>query len=155
MPRGGKPLPTAVLLNRGSWRAKLRKNYEVKVEPHLPECPAYLSDIGKAKWNEVAPRLFNLGILTALDSDALARWCSLWALWRQCHDFVMVETPGKQKNMLTLPQARMVRIMNQLSELLSKLEAQFGMNPSSRAALRVSPSQQQDDNDIRRFFKGH
>jgi P27 family predicted phage terminase small subunit len=159
MSKGRKCKPLAVLRNIGSPRAKLGNN-GIKIEPSLPECPSYLSDMGKEKWNEIAPRLFNLGILTALDSDALARWCSLWALWRQCQDFIeknglshQVETAAGKSKMQIYPQAR---LMNQLGEILGKIECQFAMSPSSRASLRITPSATAQDEMTRKFFRdGH
>lgn len=77
--------------------------------------PAWLPDYPKAVavWNEVAPRIQAMGLLTDADQETFARYCTLTAEHRK--------DPEK------FPASKMAR--------LDSLEARFGMDPSSRARL--------------------
>ena len=40
--------------------------------------PAWLGKVAKAKWRALIPQLEQLGILTVVDGDVLAAYCSAW-----------------------------------------------------------------------------
>ena len=117
--RGPAPTPTAILANRGSWRAKINKD-----EPKptgVPELPGgvELSERALAMWTQLTGDLSAAGIATAIDANALSRYCMIWDRW------LRASVAQDEKRMLTL------------SDALSKLEAQFGMTPSARTRIKT------------------
>jgi P27 family predicted phage terminase small subunit len=143
---------------RGSWRSK-RNPREPRPEPGRPRCPRWLDKEAKAMWRRLVPQLDTMGVLTRVDGNALARYCSLWSRWKKAEEFLMErgdvylakDQNGQVKDVKPYPQ---VRIAAQLSEQLLRLEAQFGLTPASRARLEA-PQQQdsQHGQDKRKYLR--
>ncbi len=83
--------------------------------------PPFLHGAALQKWNELAPMLHGLGLLTEADRDALAEYCTLWSAW--------------QTAALNDDAPMMVKIGSQLN----RLRAAFGLTPSDRARMNVKP----------------
>lgn len=137
--RGPKPTPTAILNGRGSWRGKKNKAEPV-TDPTTPTCPDWLDAQAKEYWADVAPMLTNSDVLKRIDGAALARYCQLLARWRKCEEFIqkhgdtypIKDKAGQVKGVREFPQ---VRRASDLSAQICRLEADFGMTPSSRSRL--------------------
>src|SRR5688500_15978698 len=100
MPRGRKPLPTALKVLQGTDRPDRRRG---RTEPRppdgLPEPPPWLDDVARAEWDRFAPILTQMGVLTIVDGMLLAIYCTSFARWRQAEDALaskglLVPTPG-------------------------------------------------------------
>lgn len=155
--RGPKPLPTKVLELRGSWRATNRV-HEPQVPAERPSCPAWLSPEAKKIWNAVVGQLHHLEMLTRVDGHALARYCALTVRWKTVLRFVeehgdtypVRDLSGQIISLRPFPQTWLVQ---SLSKELSRIEAQFGMSPSSRATLHVAlPTRDQASEDHKSHF---
>lgn len=154
--QGKPPVPTAILKMRGSWRAKRRRK-EPQPEKRRPRRPTWLTDKAKAVWNHVVPLLESMSVLTVIDGESLARYCTLTCRWRECEDFLaknghtyaVKDADGTVTGMASFPQAR---IAQGLSESLLRLEQHFGMTPSSRARIAIS-AEKDSYGDKSRFFK--
>jgi P27 family predicted phage terminase small subunit len=137
--RGPKPTPTAILNARGSWRGKKNKDEPV-MDATAPQCPDWLDAQAKAYWAEIAPMLSEGKVLRRIDRAALARYCQLLARWRRCEEFIakhgdtypIKDDAGHVKGVKEFPQ---VRRASDLSAQLCRLEAEFGMTPSSRSRV--------------------
>ena len=155
--RGPPPTPTNILEMRESWRAK-RNQREPRPERGRPRCPRWLDKYAKAAWKGLVPQLDRMGVLTRVDRNALSRYCTLWSRWRKAEEFLqdhgethlVRDADGKVKGVRPYPQ---VRIANQLSEQLLRLEAHFGMTPSARSRIEVPTDVQQEEQDKRRYLK--
>lgn len=170
--RGPPKTPTALKIMRGcpSGRNKLPKG-EAKpelVKGSVP--PDGMSLEGKAVWEQVAPKLEELGLLSVLDGFPFRRYCELMARWLAAsrkitesgqthlpifHNLTDEERAAgvrpKLKYLQELPEAIEFR---QLPEKLLKLEQQFGMTPASRAAIQVLPNSKNAPTDIESFLYG-
>jgi len=148
--RGPQPTPTATLKHRGSWRADTRGD-EPKADGK-PRQPAWLPPKAKAVWQQLIPRLEGMGVLAAVDRNALARYCMLFARWRECEEFIAEHGAVRVKdgNVTEWPQ---VARAGSLADKLLKLEQHFGMTPSARASLSVASNQPKDDGNKSRFFE--
>lgn len=51
------------------------------VKPRLPAVPAHLPPTAKAEWRRIGRQLADAGLLTALDTTALALYCEAYARW--------------------------------------------------------------------------
>jgi P27 family predicted phage terminase small subunit len=91
--------------------------------------------------------LYDAGLLTSVDRDALALYCSAFARWREAEaklvtDGLIVTTNVKtDKNGDVIGggnevQSPYLAVANRAQETMIKLQEQFGMTPSSR--MRVS-----------------
>lgn len=145
MTRPGPPrTPTPILKMHGSWRAKNRPDANLPDGVvAVPDCPAWLSDGAAEVWRKLVPQFASLGILTLVDENALARYCSLWVQWRELLDFIEEhgmtydsETTGGAAKVVQHPN---VALSLTISAQLLRLEQDFGMTPSSRASLEVLP----------------
>ena len=139
---------------------KRREESEVQGPAGVPDCPEWLAADADAKaaWDELAPMLEGMGILSRIDGKALARYCRLWSRWRKMEEFIdqkgvmypLKDESGKVKYVQQWPQ---VAIANKLAQQLTRLEEAFGMTPSSRARIQVPPQPQESDRSKARFFK--
>jgi len=89
------------------------------------------------EWERITPELEKVGLLSEIDRNMLARYCQHYAYWYQA--VVRLKTgltqETKQGNLI---QSIDLGIANRASDIMSKLEAEFGMTPSSRARMGVS-----------------
>lgn len=128
MKPGRKPTPTTVLAVRGSWRAKVRP--AEGAYPALDnDRPAWLDNLDAVdKWNELYPRLSNLGVLKATDGDCLARYCFWYGEFMNSSDIVM-----KMK----------------IDVLLGRLGACLGLSPADRVRVQATPAPGKKDKFLR------
>ena len=155
--RGPQKTPTAVLKMRGSWRAKIRPD-EPQSEPGAPRCPAWMGTDAKHVWRQVVPLLEEMGVLSKINSNTLARYCSIWVRWKKADAFLrehgevypVKDDEGQVKSFTEWPQ---VGIASRLGTELLKIEQNFGMTPSSRAGIQVAKPDGKAKNDKTRFFK--
>lgn len=140
MPRGPRPTPTKLLMLRGSKRGKARaKRGEVQPPAAVLAAPIWLNEAGQAHWRETAPLLHQLGLLTALDSNAWAMACVAFARARALDD--IVEREG-----MLLPTAReglkphpALRASEREWDIYMRLAKEFGATPAARVNLNVHP----------------
>ena len=132
---GQPPDPTKLRILAGSlWAGR---SSEPLPPAGLPECPAYLDEIAKAKWAELCQVLGETGLLTKADRDVMAMYCAAFSQWREAADMVKKSglivkgTGGVCANPCVAIAANAKREMRELSTLL-------GLDPASRARLRVS-----------------
>jgi P27 family predicted phage terminase small subunit len=109
-----------------------------------PTCPAWLNKDAKKEFRRLTRLLSDMGLLGAVDANALTRYCSTWVRWRQSVQLleksgevtVYKDEAGKVK---AVQPSAFASIVRGLSEELSRIEAAFGMNPSSRSRINVAP----------------
>ena len=136
---GPRPTPTALLAARGSWRASERQG---EPSPNLPaDCLPPESLDGRALdiWTELAQQLHGCGLLTSADLLTFERYCRTYAVWESA--MKAVEEEAERNAVLTLAK---------VDEMLRRLEANFGLSPADRTAVRIDAP---EATDKRRFFK--
>ncbi len=139
--RGPKPVPLEILKIRNSRRAENNKTAPIPSQ-RKPRLPAWLDDDAKKCWRNVASQLRMMGVLTRVDENALARYCQLWARWKRAELFIqkygntypLKDNEGAVKCFQQFPE---VAIAHRLALALTKMEAEFGMTPSSRSRIHV------------------
>lgn len=160
--RGRKPKPVELRVLHGQAVDQARKA-QPKPRRALPRCPEHLTGDAVKCWRRTARELYDAGLLTVIDLDALAEYCVEYARRRKALE--MVAKTGEliltaQKHKVTekrdgsrveettggnLVQNPWVGIANRALENMLKLEAEFGMTPSSRTRVKaaVVPEQRQ------------
>ena len=139
--RGPRPKPTALLKLSGSWRGRVERG-EPQPRKVIPDCPEWLTGEGRKVWDRMIETLNFMGVLTQADGNSLARYCVTWVRWRQAEEFLarfgttypVKDEKGKVRCFMPFPE---VAIANQQSQTLTKLEAEFGLTPSSRTRISI------------------
>jgi P27 family predicted phage terminase small subunit len=140
--RGPQPTPTKVLELRGSWLAKTRRG-EPQPDAVIPDKPGWLEDDASVAWDRLTQQLHAIGLIAQIDENALARYCRLWQRWRQMERQIDIDGTVKvfkddDGHIIAEDVSRAVAIAGNLADKLLKLEHEFGMTASARAALGVT-----------------
>ena len=146
--RGPPPTPTEILDIRASWRGSKnpKRKKDATPDPTRPEKPARLSEAAALVWDELADKLHSAGLLTSADGRAFARLCQMHADYDEAQAWM--DEPGHGQWMAgydkggdriwTMNPQR--KICDILAAAILRLEQQFGMTPSARAGLPVTPA---------------
>jgi P27 family predicted phage terminase small subunit len=110
---------------------------------HGARCPAWLDKDAKTVWQHAIRELNAMGMMTKVDTNALARYCRMLVRWKQCDEFVrkygesftLTDEAGKIRNRQQHPE---VGIINKLGPQLLKLEQEFGLTPAARVRLKLT-----------------
>ena len=147
--RGLKPVPTAILAARGSWRAKCRT-----MEPDFagkPARPAGLGDAAAREWRRILPKLVNAGVVTTADSQTLGAYCVAVEEFHEANRVI-----GKTGLTMESPQGLKahpaVAIRANASERMRKLAAEFGLTPSSRSQVKGLPREKRPEKNSAESF---
>lgn len=106
--------------------------------PGEPAMPDDMSEWAVVHWECVVPDLVKMGIVTPVDSIALASMCEWWAVWKG-----LLSGEIKTRNL--------VASMAHASGHWLKFASRFGMTPSDRAGL---PAPDKKDVDSAARFIG-
>ena len=105
------------------------------------------------------PQLEQMGILGRCDREALARYCQMWAKWREVELWLMTHGdcyPEKDPSgrIVALKEYAQVSRSIRLSEHLLRLEKQFGLTPAARASMaqaKRNPNENRGRRDLPRI----
>jgi P27 family predicted phage terminase small subunit len=137
--RGRKPTPTSLKKLRGNPGKRSVNGHEPRPVVRAPPCPRELSPVAKKEWRRLARQLAVMKLVTELDRAILATYCQAYALWAEA-----VSALRKYGTMVKSPsgfpmQSPYVAVANKQAELMIRIAAEFGLTPSSRSRLAVSP----------------
>jgi P27 family predicted phage terminase small subunit len=141
--RGPRPTPSAIKLARGTYRADRSARNEA-APIGRPRCPAWLNRDAAKEFRRIVKLLDSMGLLGAVDENALSRYATTWVRWRQAISLleksgeVVVYRDEQGKPKAVQPSA-FNSIARSLAEELSRLEQAFGMTPSARSRIEVQP----------------
>mgnify|MGYP003675942772 CR=1 FL=1 len=86
MTAGRKPIPTKLKIVKGTAQPCRIIKDEAKPKSDAVRMPAGLSDDAKKQWKIAAKHLTAAGLLTNLDTFALAMYCEVFARWTYAND---------------------------------------------------------------------
>lgn len=143
--RGPAKTPTALKALRGTRRPDREPANEPQPAPIAPRRPSWL---GKAvpwgreavrEWQRLAPTLNELGLLTEPDRAEFAAYCDAYARWWYFRRRIArVYTTQVTESGYVAPRPE-VSMMHRALDDLKKFGALFGLSPSDRAGLDVTP----------------
>jgi len=144
MTRGRKPTPRSLRVLRGN-PGKRPLPPRARTAPHVPTCPAELSDEAKKEWRRLTKELAAAGLLTRMDREALALLCAAYARWVEAEAAIrkyglVIKSPSGFPM-----QSPYLAIANKALDQVRLLLAEFGMSPSSRTRVQVAPQKDEDD----------
>lgn len=145
--RGPKPKPIELRVLHGTAKRTILESVP-KPRRKLPRCPEFLTGEAELCWKRTAKELYDAGLLTVIDRDALAMYCKAYQRWIEAEEIVakrglVVLTNVKKDddgNIIgggNYIQNPYLAIANKAMEQMLKLEAEFGMTPSSRTRVKA------------------
>ena len=119
---------------------------EPKPDEASTVCPRWIIGTAREKWKEPAPRLKQLGLLTALDLDQLAAYCESWAEFRHAKS----EIRKLKGDLIQTVKGSSYRhpywdIAEKAWARMLKIGAQFGFKPVSRADIEIFQEPEESD----------
>jgi P27 family predicted phage terminase small subunit len=134
-----RPKPTALKRLQGN-PGKRPLNPDEPEPERLPAgavAPDWLTGEARARWDALAAELEPLGLLTAIDADALAAYCKVWARWREAEENIdkfgqVFKTPAGY-----IAPTPYLSIANKALTHIRHFEVEFGMTPSSRSRVHA------------------
>mgnify|MGYP001190139171 CR=1 FL=1 len=114
----------------------------------VPEAPDYFDDIASSTWHQKATELCNMGILSTIDLDMLAKYCEAISIATNAAiklktEPLILKTKNKsgavyhQKNPL-------ITIWKDAVAEANRIAGQFGFTPSARAKISIPDIKQED-----------
>ncbi len=152
--RGRKPTPTHLKLVTGNPGRRPLNKAEAKAPPaRTMKVPAHLGADAIAEWDRIAADLIRSGLITALDTSALAAYCGAVGRWVQAErilfkaaeadpmfeGLVIRTTSG---NVVMNP---LVGIRNKAQADVLKAAAELGITPSARSRVQAQAPEEEDD----------
>ena len=145
--RGPKPKPVELRVLHGTAARTLAARVP-QPRRKLPRCPEYLTGEAEDCWKRTAKELYDAGLLTVIDRDALAVYCTAFARWREAEaqvakrGLVVVTNVKKDEDGNVIGGGNYIQnpwlaIANKALEQMLKLEESFGMTPSSRMRVKA------------------
>ena len=152
--KGRKPKPTERKKLEGNPGKRKLNQDEPKPSLGMPDPPPFLLPDARFLWDELAPELVRMNVLTKVDGKALAAACMAYARWLQAERDIdkygiLVETPivSKKTNEIVghvlKKNPACTAAHNSLCQVRSFF-ALFGLDPSSRCRLNVNDGQTED-----------
>jgi P27 family predicted phage terminase small subunit len=143
--RGRKPKPTELKILRGTRKDRINEAAPKKVAG-VPPCPSHLDAVARAKWDELVEQLGEAGTLSRTDSESLALYCSTFSLWLLARQHVSktqsLTVTGAQGGTKSNPILSVIAVN---AQLLARLQAEFGLTPSSRGRIQSSAAAPKDE----------
>lgn len=144
--------PTQLKKIDGTFRKDRANHHEPMPEPaDNLEPPIQLDKLGQKFWDEIAPELHKLGLLTKLDRYSLlflAQWVSIHQRGIEGVDTDLIHTT-EANGECCKPELTAAK---QALTLIQTLGARFGLDPVSRSKISVKPPEEKDPIG-ERYFK--
>lgn len=148
------PKPTHLKLLEGNPGHRPINENEPQPEVRIPECPDHLDQKAKTFYETIAPQLLKLGVLTEIDGYGLGVLSQLLSDWNRlersirregliCKNF-HVTKEGKKFVIGTKTNPKVI-MKREILKLIRAFLAEFGMTPSSRTRIKVSPEMDDEE----------
>lgn len=143
MRRGPKPRPKALEDLAGNPGHRKRNRSQVEFEAADPmNPPASLNAVGREEWLRVAPVLARAGLMTVVDTVALAAYCQCYARYLEAEQFLEAngitftvrDDKGVIKGRWPMPE---VAIAVKMLDKVRQFASEFGFTPSARGRLEL------------------
>jgi len=136
--------PTALKRLEGNPGKRKLNDREPIADLGRPEMPPGLSRVARKEWNQIVPRLEQMGVLTVVDGKALAAYCSTYAQWMQAerniakYGLVTAIADPDDTGLVVLKTNPAVKIKGDSLRLMRAFLNDFGLTPASRARLTTN-----------------
>lgn len=146
--RGPAPKPAKALRLAGSVLADARERAEPPSDEILPECPAWLDEVGRAAWADWLPRIAAMKIMSSGDRDALALMCDTWSRYlearkRLAEEGEVIRVEGGDGR-VTVKRNPWSAVLAEHGDRLRRMMSEFGLTPVGRARIGAAKEQAKD-----------
>ena len=154
--RGRRPIPTKIKIARGTLRKDRQREDEPTLPRGMPEMPERLAvdAVAVGKWQELSQLLYDLGVLTTADGEALATLCEIHSAEQSCLLELRANGPTIHTDLGGVKPNPAGSLYRSLAALKSTMMSEFGLTPSSRTKVGSSKQEAPQD-DLEAFFKSH
>jgi len=135
---GRKPLPTHLKLVKGTARPHRLNKAEPKPVVATPDPPDHLDEGASTKFTEMAEMLARHGVMTELDTGALARYVVIWRRWLEAEVEVKRRGHVVKTSNDNIIQNPFLAVANKCLAQMHQIESEFGLTPSSRSRIRMA-----------------
>ena len=150
--RGRIPKPVAQHRLEGTYRNRRHGN-SPEPDAAIPKAPPGMDDEAHKWWKYYAPRLVKVRVLTALDRETLAVFCTA-AARRAKAEIEIAKTGEVVKSPAGFATVNpWVNIATKAAELMLRYGQELGLSPASRTRIKVQPTTQPATSGKDRFFK--
>jgi len=145
--------PTNLKIMQGTYRKDRANPNEPEPKICIPDPPGFLTDRALEEWHRIAPELETMGLLSQVDSMALAAYCAavsrLWLAEEQLKVEGLTVTNERGRTIKN----PLVDVANAAAKQISMFASQFGMSPSTRSGVKAQLPEK--ENPLSRFKKGY
>ena len=146
--RGPAPKPAKALRLAGSVLAAARESAEPPSDEVLPDCPAWLDEVGRAAWADWLPRIAAMQIMSSGDRDALALMCDTWSRYlearkRLAEEGEVIRVEGGDGR-VTVKRNPWSAVLAEHGDRLRRMMSEFGLTPVGRARIGAAKEQAKD-----------
>ena len=146
MKPGPKPRPSNLRVIEGNIRGSNpinRKEPKPPVAPVCPPPPDWLEKLAQEVWRDVAPQLWQVGSLAAIDTNQLAAYCEVTARYRLAYGDLrkIVDVDDGTHGAYHAQQVEqhiqnpLLAVLNVARRDMLRLAAEFGMTASARTTI--------------------
>lgn len=132
---GRKPKPTHLKIVQGNPGKRGLNRKEPHAEAGIPPAPSWLSDKAKSAWDEVAPLLQAMGVLTVADGMALQGLCEAHADWLAAGKELATHGLTYMTGQGLIKANPAVSMKSDADKRRRAWLSEFGLTPSARAKL--------------------
>lgn len=149
MPRGRKPIPTAIKILKGTAR-KDRIAGTISAPAAIPDCPECLEGTAREEWHRLARQMFELGTLTLLDRSVLMGYCLAYARLIEAQKKVAeLGQVIKSPNGYPVKNPYLSNVHEEMRQMRA-YAAELGLTPSSRSRVNVKPHKKENTGVMKR-----
>jgi P27 family predicted phage terminase small subunit len=128
--------------------AAARESAEPPSDEVLPDCPAWLDEVGRAAWADWLPRIAAMQIMSSGDRDALALMCDTWSRYlearkRLAEEGEVIRVEGGDGR-VTVKRNPWSAVLAEHGDRLRRMMSEFGLTPVGRARIGAAKEQAKD-----------
>jgi P27 family predicted phage terminase small subunit len=143
-PGGRPPMPTKLKILTGNRGKRPLPTHEPQPARGIPPCPAWLDAEAKAKWEQLAPELDRLGLLTVVDGDFLTAYCQAWGEFLWATETLREE--GRVMDTRTGQRAHPAAALQRSAWVaMQRFGGLFGLSPADRVKLATPGGGEKDE----------
>lgn len=137
MSRGRPAKPTKLKVIQGTLRPDRIKKNELSPDllATLPDAPEYFTPQMVEIWQTKGEQLIRNGILSDLDIDMFATYCTELAMYIKCHDDILLNGSMYTNKQGTQKVRPIVSQANMHLKAVMQLSSMFGMTPATRTRV--------------------
>ena len=146
MPKPGpRPKPTKLKIVGGNpGKRPLNENEPKPPAAESIKAPKRFVGYERQEWNHIAPLLKEAGLLAKIDRPMLIMYCESYAIYRKALTKLKRQGDTVKTSNGNLIQSPHLTTVNKQREAMHKMLVEFGMSPSSRSRVQVTPPEGAD-----------